>query len=207
MNANYKPLTAEQEKLLLENYLKVPLKRLAREIGIGATKIRNEIQRRNLIVPPEVAAKHRASTHYKKGRVPENKGLKQKDYMSAEAIQRTKATRFKKGITPPNTLYDGAISRRKDKNGKVYKYIRVSKSNWKLLHQKVWEETNGKIPSGKVLWFKDGNSENCTLENLELITREESMYRNSVRNYPREVIPSLLVLNKLNKKIKQINNG
>ena len=39
---------------------------------------------------------------YKKGSVPSNKGKKQSEYMSPEAIEKTKKTRFKKGNTPKN---------------------------------------------------------------------------------------------------------
>ena len=37
------------------------------------------------------------SGQFPKGHVPRNKGKKQTDFMSAEAIERTKATRFQKG--------------------------------------------------------------------------------------------------------------
>ena len=58
------------------------------------------------------------------------------------------------------------------------------------MHQHLWENANGKIPKSHCLWFKDGDSLNCCLDNLELITREVNMYRNSRNNYPREIIPS-----------------
>lgn len=39
---------------------------------------------------------------FKKGHTTFNKGKKMHEYMSQEAIERTKATRFKKGNIPPN---------------------------------------------------------------------------------------------------------
>lgn len=40
-----------------------------------------------------------------------------------------------------------------------------------MKHVLVWEEHNGKTPSGKVITFLDGNSMNTDLSNLALIDR------------------------------------
>jgi len=45
--------------------------------------------------------------------------------------------------------------------------------NWKLKHRILWEQANGVIPKGYELIFLDGNTLNCTLENLCLITKSE----------------------------------
>lgn len=39
----------------------------------------------------------------------------------------------------------------------------------------LWEQNYGEVPDGYWVTFKDGNSENCVLENLELISRGERM--------------------------------
>ncbi|MGR6647414.1 HNH endonuclease signature motif containing protein [Avibacterium paragallinarum] len=46
----------------------------------------------------------------------------------------------------------------------------------------IWEQAFGKIPQGFVLWFKDGNIQNCELSNLELISRNEMLWRHKL-NY------------------------
>jgi hypothetical protein len=84
---------------------------------------------------------------------------------------------FKKGIVPHNTKTDGAISIRRDKRGNMYKYIRLSKANWVQYHRYLWMQAYGSIPAKMVVTFKDGNSLNCTLENLKLITTAENMKR------------------------------
>lgn len=43
-----------------------------------------------------------------------------------------------------------------------------------------------------IVVFKDDNADNTSIESLELITMTENMYRNSIHNYPKEIIPSLL---------------
>lgn len=87
-------------------------------------------------------------------------------------------TQFKKGNLPPNTLYDGAIVIRKKrirkKNGKVvpaYKWVRISKAKWEMLHVYNWEKLNGPVPKGFILVFKDKDTMNCEPDNLDLITR------------------------------------
>lgn len=39
-------------------------------------------------------------------------------------------------------------------------------------HRYLWEKENGKIPSGFVLYFKDGNKNNVSMENLDLLAKE-----------------------------------
>ena len=42
----------------------------------------------------------------------------------------------------------------------------------------VWESVYGELPKGYVLYHKDGNKKNDSIENLEAITRAELMVRN-----------------------------
>jgi hypothetical protein len=44
---------------------------------------------------------------------------------------------------------------------------------WRLKHNVIWEEVNGKVPKGHCLIFLDGNKQNIALENLQLITRKQ----------------------------------
>jgi hypothetical protein len=88
-------------------------------------------------------------------------------------------TSFKKGNLPKNTLFDKAITLRKDNRGVLIKWIRISKSKWEALHRYLWEEAHGPVPEGYIVSFKDGDPMNCVLENLELITMAENAGRNS----------------------------
>ena len=56
--------------------------------------------------------------------------------------------------------------------------------NFKAKHRIVWEEANGPIPKGYKLTFLDGNKQNCSLENLDLITNAEhlQMVRQGLRS-------------------------
>lgn len=107
------------------------------------------------------------SGRFEKGHVPFNKGKKGLCKGGVE-------TQFKKGHVPMNTAHDGAIRLR----GDGYLYIRKEKGNWELLHHHVWKQKYGDLPSGKVIVFKNGNTRNCIIENLEAITRKELVKRN-----------------------------
>ena len=203
----WKPLTPDQENFLRDQFLKQSVKTLANKIGVSGGRVKRFLNKNNLVIPKELIAQRKKESQLKKGNTPFNKGMKQSDYMTSEVIERTKKTRFKKGNKPHNTRKDGAISFRKDKSGYTYANVRINEGVWKPLHRVLWENTNGSIPKDSVVIFKDGNTMNIEIENLELITRAENMLRNSKHKYPKETIPSMVLIKKLELKLKSIQNG
>lgn len=103
-----------------------------------------------------------------------------------KATQGMKRTQFKKGNLPANTLHDLAITVRLDhpktRKGRPYKWIRIAKGKWVHYHRWLWEQAHGPVPAKHMVIFKDGNTMNCVLSNLELITMAE----NAMRNYNKE---------------------
>lgn len=128
---------------------------------------------------------------FSKGHMPHNKGKK----VSSETYARMAPTMFKKGQAPHNTRTDGA--ERIDVDGYVLK--RLGPGKWVPKHRYVWEEANGPVPDGMALVFKDGNKQNITLDNLELVTRQELMLRNTIQRYPTELVSTIKALSKLKK--------
>ena len=70
--------------------------------------------------------------------------------------------------------------------------LRVKVNNNKPFHQQwrplahvVWEHAHGPLPPGFALWFKDRNSRNCRLENLEPVTRADVLKRNIADHLPK----------------------
>lgn len=107
--------------------------------------------------------------HFEKGHIPANKGLKGISYPGSVATQ------FKAGHMPHNYVPVGTEVLTKDG------YIRIKTADpctWKLKHRYVWEQHNGKIPDGYALVFKDGNIQNCDIDNLILITRRKLLILN-----------------------------
>lgn len=125
-------------------------------------------------------------TRFKKGIIPKNKGKKQHEYMSAEAIEKTIHTRFKDGHTPANHKpigyerysKDGYLERKTDEP-----------SVFKAVHRIVWEQHHGKIKKGFNIQFKDGNKNNCDIDNLYIISRQEQLKEeNSMyARYPKDM--------------------
>lgn len=121
-----------------------------------------------------VCAQHPRSvaTRFQKGRISENKGLRQEDYMSAASIERTKATRFQKGQRPHNARDVGSEVRHAD----GYIYVKTA-SGPMPKHRWLWEQHYGKVPKGSIVVFRDGDRGHCTIDNLELISRGENARR------------------------------
>jgi hypothetical protein len=167
-------LTPEEDAIIREKYLQIPIKTLAKEIGRSSTGVKGSLKRQGLKIPKALADERKQASHYKIGAVSFNTGKRQSEYMSAEAIERTKATQFQKGFVPHNTKQNGQITKRAD----GYWYKRLSLGQWKPLHHLLWCEQHGEIPAKMCLTMKDGNKENITLDNLELITKKENIERN-----------------------------
>lgn len=138
------------------------------------------------------------TSRWDKGHVPHNKGKKMPD----QIYQKCAPTMFKKGQTPHNTNYDG--HERISKDG--YIEVRVRLGKYMLKHRHIWEQTNGPIPKGMILTFRDGDKKNVKLENLELITRQEGMARNTIQRFPPELVSTIKLVNKLNKQIHEKQN-
>lgn len=111
-------------------------------------------------------------------------GVKRKRYdlkivKSKEALsrlyKRPNAGQFTKGSNPLNTLHDKAVTSRIDNKGNIYKWIRLSKAKWQMLHVYLWLTSGREIPAGHIVVFKDGNRDNCVLSNLQLMTRGQSL--------------------------------
>ena len=136
---------------------------------------------------------------YKKGNVPFNKGKE----MPTEVYEKVKATMFKKGNRPYNWKPDGTIVERKDadQSGRVYLYYKVRDSKWILYHNKVWIDQNGPIPKKSIVRFIDGNTKNCDISNLEMVTMKDNMARNTIQRFPEEIQQIIKLTSKLNKTI------
>ncbi len=203
----YVPFTEDEQRFIRENYLLFPVKRVAKMIGRSEYGVFNYLRRNGLVVPAELVEQRKKDSYIKKGNTPINKGLKRTDYCSPEAIERMRVTQFKKGHLPHNAVSaDGEIRVRFDhprQGGRAYKYIRVSLGKWVLYHRWLWEQVNGKIPPNHVLRFKDGDSMNCEIENLELLSFEENMQLNTIHRFPSELKEVIKINNKIKKKVNE----
>jgi hypothetical protein len=195
-NSGRTTATPKQDAFIYKHYLTMPVKRIADKIGRSHTLVVNRMKQLGLKVPRKIIEKFKKDSQIKKGNVPINKGKKQTEFMSKAAIERTKATRFKKGGLPGNTLYDGAITKRDchpERGGKPHYYIRIAKGVWKELQIYNWEKKNGPLPKGHVLACKNGNTLDCRPSNWYPLTMADNARRNSgSRNLPDGYVAHLL---------------
>lgn len=114
------------------------------------------------------------ATRYRKG-IPPTKPIQKGQRISPQ-------TEFKKGEKPLNTLPIGT----EIKKGDGYIWVKVREEGlpgrpwrlWEQKHRLLWQSFHGEIPLGYKLIFKDGNIDNCTIENLMLVSNSEHAVMN-----------------------------
>jgi HNH endonuclease len=146
---------------------------------------------------------------YPKGHVPANKGLRRPGWH----VGRMRETQFKKGERtgaaqakwcPVGTIKmrDGFLMMKvKDEHQDIAGKGAYS-TNWMYVHKMVWESKRGMISRGHRIWWKDGNHENCAIENLELLSGVEHMKRTTIQNWPAPLKQVAMLTGALKRKIK-----
>ena len=201
---DWKPWTDREIEYLKLNYANKQTAVVANELGFDTKRVISKVCKLGLKKSEEYRlANGLTERGFKKGHKPHNAGAG----MSEEVRAKVSHTWFKKGVAPMNKLEIGSIQKRNaSKSRPSYYFILSEKREWLLYHRYLWEQHNGKIPKGGIVTFKDGNSNNCTIENLMLITMRENMRRNTIHNYPNELKSLIFLKSKLSRKIKNIKN-
>jgi hypothetical protein len=143
---------------------------------------------------------------FPKGNTPWNSGTK------GQGICRPNSGSFSKGNSPANIRPFGH-ERICQKDG--YILIKTDQQNpytgargwYRPKHIVIWENKNGPVPKGMVIRIIDGDPTNCTLDNLELITKAENVRLNQFKanNQPTEIKESVRMLAKLVTKTGVLN--
>lgn len=179
---------------------------IARQIGRPVHAICRKANKLGLRKDPDVKAEllkqcgHKAAVHplsiaarIQKGNVPANKGKKMPPGWGPG---RMKETQFKKGERlgaanhnwkPVGTIQmnaDGYLVMKVKDEPQSVAGVGANSTNWMFVHKMVWEKANGPIPPGHRIWWKDGDHNNCALENLELLSDKAHMARTTVHNLP-----------------------
>ena len=129
----------------------------------------------------EFAAAQKQKVMFKKGHVPYNKGKKWRYYMSEEAQENSRRTQYKKGVCRddnPRKRSAGYECLRSVKGRQCW-WIKPDDGRMMMpKHRYIWEKAFGPIPKGHCVLFKDGDTLNCRLENLYLISRGKQLRKN-----------------------------
>lgn len=155
-------------------------------------------------------------TRFKKGSVPVNKGVRRPGWSPGRMAQ----TQFRKGERtgkaadnwrPVGTILADPEGYRRIKAREALPGEHTGFGNakvWPFLSRHLWEQTHGPIPRGYVVVFKDGDRSNCSIDNLELISRGDLARRNAMWNrFPPELIELIQLNSLLKRKLRKTNDG
>jgi len=165
------------DDFIRKNYDKIPLKRLATMIDRSDSFVRGRLRRLGLEVPAHIIEMRKLESRIKPGHIPANKGKG----MSEEQRRKVAHTWFSKGHLPHNTMEDGAVTIRYNKQGTPYKYVRVGLGKWVEEHRLVWERHHGPPQKGFVIYHLDGDSLNNSISNLATRPKTEHLEVNTGR--------------------------
>jgi len=188
-------------ELLKQHYADSTIHELMHMLNKTASSIYSQAYFNNLKKSAEYEEKRRLfdienirkniTKRFKKGQTPWNKGIK--------GSIPNNVTSFKKGNLPHNTRNEGET--RLDKEG--YVLVKIAHKKWIRKHRLIWEQAHGEIPKGYVIRIKDGNKENYSLENMELISCADNMRLNTIHRYPSDLKQAIRLLKKLKRKINE----
>lgn len=219
---NRRKWTAEEDAELARRYPSETAKAIAESLSRGERAIYQRAIALGLSKPAGWMAEctrqrwadgcHEASrsAHFKKGRVPHNKGRPASEWMAnVEAVRRTQ---FKAGRPASEARnYRPIGSLRVSKDGQLQRKVTDDPSiypgrRWVPVARLVWETAHGPVPPGHAVRFIAGKQttieSEITLDRLELVSRRENMLRNSRHtNYPPEVNKVIQLVGALNRKI------
>ena len=206
-------LNHDQINEILALYPNTSAKDLADKFGVKIYTVYNHAFAHGIKKDPEWVrqnarenfhADHPAKKYWiKKGATPANKGKKIEEYMTLEQVKRVAENQYRKGHMPHNHVEVGTeVVMPPD----GYVKVKIEEPNvWELKHRLVWIQYNGPIPAGANIQFRNGNRQDCTIENLYLISRRDQLKtQNSMYSrYPEEVIKNIHALGKLSRTINK----
>ena len=208
---NGKEWTVLEEVYFITHYPSCDNKVLAKELGRTVSALYGQASIFGLHKTEE--AKHKYGCYltgkegleyrYKEGSIPANKGKK----ISPETYKKMEPTMFKKGMKSHTALPVGTITIITNyKRGVKYKWIKLAEPNIRMmLHRHNWIKEHGSIPDKMNVVFKDDNSMNCDIENLELVSDADLMLRNTIhKQFPKDLVNVIQLLGQVKRKVKKL---
>jgi hypothetical protein len=180
--------TPERDQAVRDRYPHEPSATLAASLGVTLDALYTQARRLGVkktqayLDSPSsgrLNGQQGTATRFQPGCTPWSKGLK--------GLRHSSANWFQPGHRPANYMQVGSTRMQAG-----YRWVKVQDGcwpdAWKPEHHLVWEQANGPVPAGHVLCFRDKNRLNITLDNLELLTRQEWLSRITLHNYPLELV-------------------
>jgi hypothetical protein len=202
--------TKEEDQYLTDNYLIFSSHELERQLDRPHGTVRQRYKLLGLIVPYSLKERFKNESCFQKGVKPFNAGIPRVSWMSSKGIKKVSQSQYKPGNLPWHTHKSNEVVKWQKPGEKPYLIIYIKPTVRKYLHRHIWEQTNGRIPKGQKIVFKDGNTLNCNLDNLEIVSDSEMMKRNSAQRFGPEIFKIIQLrgaLNRqINKRLKQLSN-
>lgn len=219
--------TSSEVAYLTQHFPNKPTSEVASELGRSACSINGKAEALGLAKSEEYrrrylrecglrAGEFAKATRFPKGHIPHNAGTRRPGWHAG----RVRETQFRKGERRGKSAQNwrpvGTIL--KDSDG----YLRIkvretvpgeatgfgNSKVWMLYHRYLWQREHGPVPPKHIVVFRDGNRENCTIDNLQLITMAENAYRNRMWNkLPPELCEVIQLKAALKRKIRRIEDG
>lgn len=187
-----KPWSPEEDALLAELYREHTAGQIAERMGRTTPSVKMRVISLGLKKPAGASNPGR----FPRGAPPWNKG---KHYAPGG---RSHETRFKPGNRPHtwNPVGHERI------NGEGYRERKltdtgVTRHDYVPVHILIWREHHGPIPAGHAVVFRNKDKTDIRIENLECISRQELMRRNTVHNYPPELRQVMRLKGAISKRI------
>jgi len=202
-----KKLWTDQENRFLKlHYPDTPTYQLAEKLNRSTRSVYHHayalgIQKSKEFLDTPMSGRLRAGnrcgepTKFKPGHKPHNAGVK-----GWQAGGNATKTQFQPGHRPHNSVPVG--SERVTKDG-IHQRKVSEPNNWRSIHALLWEKHQGPVSKGCIVVFKNGNSSDIRIENLEMITRGENLVRNSINNLPKPLAEVCRLRGVLNRHINK----
>jgi hypothetical protein len=123
------------------------------------------------------------------------------------------STRFKPGQAAHNTMPIGSY--RLSPDGYLQRKISNARGSndkrWRSVHELVWIELNGPVPDKHIVVFKPGmrttELQDIVIDRVECISLVENMQRNTIHNYPPEIVQVTQLRGALVRQINKRSTG
>lgn len=193
MSAKRRFVTQDEIEIISRYYAHLDTAEIADMMGTNRRRVSHVAEKLGLKKSPEflkmLAQKNRdrlacfgVASRIQTGTIPWNKG------QPFDAGGRSSKTRFLPGRKPHNWRPIG--TERVSNSGYLLRKVSDtgnSKIDYRFLHHLVWIESGREIPPVHKLIFRDGDHRNFALDNLECITMQELLNRNSIRRHGPEI--------------------
>lgn len=200
--------TPERDQVVLDDYPHEPTAALAARLGVTLDALYTQARRLgvqktqaylNSPAGGRLNGQTGIGTRYQAGGTPWSKGRK--------GLRNGSTSWFRPGQRPANYMPVGATRMQAG-----YQWRKVRDGSWPKAwqpeHHIVWQQAHGPVPAGHVLCFRDKDRTNFTLENLELLSKQEWLGRITLHNYPLELVRVMQVRGLLTRAInRRVKNG